>query len=134
MRPFLCLLLTLAMGVPLTGCISTEGRPPQDMAEERPSVADGLDVEQDTVSTAVADPHQQQVLYLWDVGNVPAVTTYTENNANYFDDPDFRPYLVTFPVPEGTEAKGAVLVCAGGDGGQRGSAGLRWRGVPVPQR
>lgn len=46
--------------------------------------------------------------------NVPATTEYTQNNGNYADNPDFRPYIVTFPVPEGTEVKGAVLICAGG--------------------
>lgn len=68
----------------------------------------------DTVANAIADPSRQQTLYLWEEGNAPAITEYTENNGNYFDDPDFRPYVVTFPVPEGTEVKGAVLVCAGG--------------------
>ena len=64
--------------------------------------------------TASVDPHSKQVLYLWEEGNVPAVTEYTVNNGNYFDDPDFRPYLTFFPVPEGAEIKGAVLICAGG--------------------
>lgn len=68
----------------------------------------------DTVATAVADAHNQQVLYLWEDGNVPATTNYTVNNGNYFDEPDFRPTVTTFPVPDGTEIKGAVLVCAGG--------------------
>lgn len=67
-----------------------------------------------TVLTASVDPHSKQMLYLWEEGNVPAVTEYTVNNGNYFDDPDFRPYLTFFPIPEGTEIKGAVLICAGG--------------------
>lgn len=67
-----------------------------------------------TVLTAAADAHNSQTLYLWEEENVPAVTEYTVNNGNYFDEPDFRPYVVTFPVPEGTEIKGAVLICAGG--------------------
>lgn len=67
-----------------------------------------------TVLTASADAHSSQTLYLWEEGNAPAVTEYTVNNRNYFDDPDFRPYVVTFPVPEGTEIKGAALICAGG--------------------
>lgn len=37
-----------------------------------------------------------------------------EDHGNYADDPDFRPYLMSFPVPEGTKVKGAVLICAGG--------------------
>ena len=67
-----------------------------------------------TVATAAVTPGEQQVLYLWEEGNAPAQTEYTENNGGYFDDPDFRPYLTSFPVPEGTEVKGAVLICAGG--------------------
>lgn len=67
-----------------------------------------------TVLTAAADAHNSQTLYLWEDGNAPATTEYTVNNGNYFDDPDFRPYVMTFPVPEGTEVKGAVLICAGG--------------------
>lgn len=68
----------------------------------------------DTVASAVADSMNQQILYLWEEGNMPAVTQYTQNNGNYADDPDFRPYMVTFPVPEGTQVKGVVLICAGG--------------------
>lgn len=68
----------------------------------------------DTVAGAKADPWNQQTLYLWEENNMPAITEYTENNGYYADDPDFRPYMVTFPVPEGTEVKGAVLICAGG--------------------
>ena len=68
----------------------------------------------ETVGKAVADAKNQQTLYLWEEGNAPAVTEYTENDGNYTDDPDFRPTLVTFPVPEGTKVKGAVLICAGG--------------------
>lgn len=67
-----------------------------------------------TVLSAVADAYNSQTLYLWEDGNAPATTEYTENNGRYSDDPDFRPYLVSFPVPEGTEVKGAVLICAGG--------------------
>ena len=67
-----------------------------------------------TVATAQVTPHAQQVLYLWEEGNAPAVTEYTVNNGGYSDDPDFRPYLTTFPVPEGTAVKGAVLICPGG--------------------
>jgi len=39
---------------------------------------------------------------------------YTVNNGGYSDDPDFRPYLTFYPVPEGTEIKGVVLICPGG--------------------
>ena len=58
--------------------------------------------------------HIQQTLYLWEEGNAPAVTEYTINSGGYSDNPDFRPYLTFYPVPEGTEIKGAVLICPGG--------------------
>lgn len=67
-----------------------------------------------TVATAAVTPHEQQVLYLWEEGRAPAATAYTVNDGGYSDDPDFRPYLTSFPVPEGTPIKGAVLICPGG--------------------
>ena len=45
---------------------------------------------------------------------MPTITEYTVNNGNYQDDPDFRPNIVWYPVPEGTAVKGAVMVCPGG--------------------
>lgn len=66
------------------------------------------------VRTAAVTPGQSQTLYLWEEGNAPATTVYTENNGGYFDDPDFRPYLTDSPVPAGTAVKGAVLICPGG--------------------
>ena len=60
------------------------------------------------------DPTQTQII-LWPDGNMPATTVYTTNpNNQYFDDPEFRPYMVYFPVKEGVGIKGAVLICAGG--------------------
>lgn len=67
-----------------------------------------------TVATATVTPAQQQVLYLWEPGNAPAQTEYTVNPGGYFDEPDFRPYITSYPVPEGMEPKGAVLICPGG--------------------
>ena len=67
-----------------------------------------------TVATAAVMPDTQQGLYLWEEGNAPATTEYTVNNGEYSDDPDFRPYLTSFPVPKGTAVKGAVLICPGG--------------------
>ena len=74
-----------------------------------PEAGDG-----NTVATAAVTPNEQQILYLWEEGNAPAVTEYTENDGRYSDDPDFRPYITSFPVPEGTDIKGAVLICPGG--------------------
>lgn len=67
-----------------------------------------------TVLSATVKPNVQQVFYLWEEDNVPTITNYTENEGNYFDDPDFRPYITSFPVPEGTPIKGAILICPGG--------------------
>ena len=77
--------------------------------------------ESDTIATINADVKNSQRLYLWEEENVPAITKYTENNGDYFDDPDFRPYLTTILVPEGTKIKGAVLLCAGGAFALRGN-------------
>ncbi len=51
---------------------------------------------------------------LWHDGNIPTETNYTKNNGNYFDDPDFMPYMTEYPVPEGIDTKGAVLINPGG--------------------
>lgn len=68
----------------------------------------------DTAATAAVTPDQQQTLYLWEEDNAPAQTEYTVNNGGYSDGPDFRPYLTSYPVPEGAPVKGAVLICPGG--------------------
>ena len=58
---------------------------------------------------------QQELIYLWEEGNMPTTTVYTENpNSHYFDPPGFRPNMVFFPVKPGLEIKGAVLLAAGG--------------------
>lgn len=62
---------------------------------------------------AEEDPDAEHI-YLWPEGNMPTITDYTVNNGNYQDDPDFRPNMVWYPVPDGTEVKGAVMVCPGG--------------------
>lgn len=65
----------------------------------------------------ITDTKQNEVprqIYLWKNGNVPTTTLYTENNSGYFDPPDFRPNMVYFPVKQGVEVKGAVLICPGG--------------------
>ena len=68
----------------------------------------------DTVATAAVTPNSRQVFYLWEEDNVPAQTEYSVNNGGYFDDPGFRPYITSYPVPEGVAVKGAVLICPGG--------------------
>lgn len=68
----------------------------------------------DTLATVPADKNKQQVLYIWEQDNVPAFTEYTVNDNYYFDQPDFHPYVVSYPVPEGVPVKGAMVVCPGG--------------------
>ena len=51
---------------------------------------------------------------LWREGNIPTTTEYTRNTGNYFDDPDFMPYMTEYPVPDNIEVKGAVLINPGG--------------------
>ena len=71
-----------------------------------------------------------QQIYLWEDGNVPTTTVYTENTSGYFDPPTFRPNMVYFPATPGVEVKGAVLICPGG--------AFRFRsdneGAPVAER
>lgn len=61
---------------------------------------------------------------------MPSETEYTENNGGYADDPGFRPTVRTFPVPEGTEVKGAVLICTGGAFQYRSD---QYEGTPVAE-
>lgn len=68
----------------------------------------------DTALTFTPDPQKQQTVYLWEKGSMPTETTYTENNGGYFDNPNFRPNLVTIPAKKGANIKGAVLICSGG--------------------
>lgn len=65
----------------------------------------------ETVLNSVPDLTKIQALYLWEEGNFPAQTEVTRGN---FDPADFRPYFTAIPVREGTEAKGAVVLLAGG--------------------
>ena len=67
-----------------------------------------------TVLNTAADPENVQVLYLWDEGNVPAKTSFTEDMTGYFDEWDFRPYVTAIPVRKGVQPKGAVVLMAGG--------------------
>lgn len=83
-------------------------RPDSAMPSTRPDSAES------TVATTQADATRSQTLYLWERGNVPATTVYTDNNGGYADPPSFRPTITSVPVPAGTPVKGAVLINAGG--------------------
>lgn len=94
-----------------------------DSAEEVTEWAKGLGLnaasevqiegEANTVLNAVPTPGVQQSLYLWEEDNVPAVTEYTINNGSYSDDPDFRPYLTYFPVPDELDSVSANAAADG---------------------
>ena len=43
----------------------------------------------ETVMNTQPDVENIQALYLWEKGNVPAVTEFTENMTGYFDNYDF---------------------------------------------
>lgn len=75
------------------------------MERERQGIGDvsAPDIRGTLLSTE-ADPLNGQALYIWEEGNAPANHGFE----------DFRPYITSYPVPEGTAVKGAVLICPGG--------------------
>ena len=87
--------------------------------DDTPSV--GEDDEQNPMASTI---------YLWPEGNMAKVTNYTGSQGSYQDPPSFRPYMNYFPVAEGMEIKGTVLVCAGGAFQFRSD---RNEGTPVAQ-
>lgn len=63
---------------------------------------------------ATSDPEENRI-YLWEADNIPTVTAYTENEGYaYADAPDFVPYMLEVLLEDPSEAKGAVILCAGG--------------------
>jgi acetyl esterase/lipase len=83
-----------------------------NMAET--TISSGKTNENGNTDDTEYDP-RQQMIYLWEEGNIPTITRYTENtNSPYFDPPGFRSNMVHFPAKQGVAVKGAVLVCAGG--------------------
>ena len=68
----------------------------------------------ETVLNTAPDLSQVQALYLWEIGNVPSKTEFTQDMTGYYDNFDFRPYLTAFPAKEGISVKGAVVLMAGG--------------------
>ena len=91
----ICLLLAANCA---TACSSAEDNTPLGPIGEAP---------------AEEDPDAEHI-YLCPEDNMPTVTNYTVNNGSYQDDPDFRPNMIWYPVPDGIEVKGAVMVCPGG--------------------
>ena len=67
-----------------------------------------------TVLNTEPDTSRIQALYLWEEGNVPAVTEFSPDMGGYFDEYGFRPYVTVIPVREGVTPRGAVVLLAGG--------------------
>lgn len=80
-----------------------------NMLRKMPEPRDGQ-----TVLNAVPDTSKIEAFYLWEENKAPAVTKFNENMTGYFDEYDFRPYVTSIPVKDGTEPKGAVVLMAGG--------------------
>ena len=86
---------------------------------EAPSELDAIRVLTDWHNARVsleptADAEEQRI-YLWERGNVPSTTEYTENTGyQYADDPGFEPFMIEIPMDENAEVKGTVLLCSGG--------------------
>ena len=82
-----------------------------------------------TVLNTQVDATAPQTFYLWEEGRAPAATVYEENPGTFFDDPDFRPSVTSYPSAA-VPPKGAVLLCSGGafqfrSDGNEGSAVAR---------
>ena len=127
---YFLLVLMLLSGCSENGAVSETGTPPATEINATPSSENSAldqNVERGVDMTGVAS--QQKLIYLWEKGNIPTTTVYTENpNSQYFDPPDFRPNMVYFPAKQGVAVKGAVLICAGGAFMFRGDAN---EGTPV---
>jgi acetyl esterase/lipase len=122
MRGKIDLLLSFLLAVViLSGCsengvVSETGKPPVaeiNATQSNKNSALDQNVERGIDMTEAGS--RQELIYLWEKGNIPTTTVYAENtNSQYFDPPDFRPNMVYFPAKEGVEVKGAVLIAPGG--------------------
>lgn len=74
------------------------------------------------------NPDIRQTIALWDEGNIPAQTIWTNSNPNG-DPRDFMPNMVSVPAAEGVPVKGAVMINPGGAFSYRSPA----EGLPVTE-
>jgi acetyl esterase/lipase len=113
---FFLLVLTLLSGCSGTGAVPATVIPTAtaiSASQNNENSAPNQNIESDIDMTDAG--LQQNLIYLWEKGNIPTTTVYSENtNSQYFDPPDFRPTMAYFPAREGVEVKGAVLIAAGG--------------------
>ena len=73
-----------------------------------------LPIGDQTVTNTKPVTSKIQSLYLWNEGNAPARTQFTQDMTGYYDNWDFRPYVTCIPVREGVTPKGAIVLMAGG--------------------
>ncbi|MEA4846037.1 MAG: alpha/beta hydrolase [Clostridiaceae bacterium] len=110
------LAVTLLSGCSETGAVMETGSLPE--AEISSSQVNGNSALDQNVESGVKMTEagaQQELIYLWEEGNIPKVTEYTANDNNqYADPPDFRPNMVVYPAKEDVQVKGVVLICSGG--------------------
>ena len=63
-------------------------------------------------------PDAPERIYLWNEGNMPQETEYTENPDHEFDhEPDFKPYFLEMLIPEDQTPIGGIVLVAGGSHG-----------------
>lgn len=60
------------------------------------------------------EANEQRDINLWKEGNIPTKTNYIKNDKDYFDEPNFMPYITEYYVPNETKIKGAILINPGG--------------------
>lgn len=63
-------------------------------------------------------PNAPDRIYLWNEGNMPAETEYTDNAEHRYDhEPDFKPYYLEMLIPEDKTPIGGIVLVAGGTHG-----------------
>lgn len=63
-------------------------------------------------------PNAPERVYLWNEGNIPTQTVYTENPDHLYDhEPDFRPYYLEMLLPAGQKPLAGIVLVAGGTHG-----------------
>jgi acetyl esterase/lipase len=110
------LLLIFLSGCSGKGEVPATGTPPAtEISSSQKNENSALDQNAESDVDITDVPSQYELTYLWEQGNMPTTTVYTENpSSQYFDPPDFHPNMVYFPAKEGVAVKGAVLIAPGG--------------------
>lgn len=87
-----------------------------DLDELKARIHEFAEVCSSVASTRLTE--HQKPIFLWRDGNMPCETEYTDNSdLKYTHDPDYKPFMYEMLLPQGTPAKGAIIMSAGGDHG-----------------